>query len=71
MTNITTKPKYPNITVQLTGNDGNAFAIMGAVRKALKREKVSADEIAEYTKQSTSGDYDNLLRVSMSWVTVL
>ena len=71
MTNITTKPKYPNITVQLTGNDGNAFAIMGAVRKALKREKVSADEIAEYTKQSTSGDYDNLLRVAMSWVTVL
>ena len=71
MTDITTKPKYPNITVQLTGNDGNAFAIMGAVRKALKREKVSADEIAEYTKQSTSGDYDNLLRVAMSWVTVL
>ena len=71
MTNITTKPKYPNITVQLTGNDGNAFAIMGAVRKALKREKVSADEIVEYTKQSTSGDYDNLLRVAMSWVTVL
>ena len=71
MTDITTKPKYPNITVQLTGNDGNAFAIMGAVRKALKREKVSADEIAEYTKQSTSGEYDNLLRVAMSWVTVL
>ena len=71
MTDITTKPKYPNITVQLTGNDGNAFAIMGAVRKALKREKVSADEISEYTKQSTSGDYDNLLRVAMSWVTVL
>ena len=71
MTDITTKPKYPNITVQLTGNDGNAFAIMGALRKALKREKVSADEIAEYTKQSTSGDYDNLLRVAMSWVTVL
>ena len=63
--------KYPEIEVQLTGNDGNAFAIMGAVRKALKREKVSADEIAEYTKQSTSGDYDNLLRVAMSWVTVL
>jgi hypothetical protein len=62
--------KYPEIEVQLTGNDGNAFAIMGAVRTALKRAKVSADEIAEYTKQSTSGDYDNLLRVAMAWVTV-
>lgn len=63
--------KYPEIKVRLTGNDGNAFAIMGAVRKALKQAKVSTDEIADYTKQSTSGDYDNLLRVAMSWVTVL
>jgi len=66
-----TMVKYPEIEVQLTGNDGNAYAIMGAVRRALKRAKVSADEIAEYTKQSMSGDYDNLLRVAMSWVTVL
>ncbi len=63
--------KYPEIEVQLTGNDGNAFAIMGAVRKALRRANVSPDEIDEYTKQSTSGDYDNLLFVAMSWVTVL
>ena len=42
---------------------------MGAVKKALKQAKVSADEIAEYTKQSMSGDYDNLLRVAMAWVT--
>jgi hypothetical protein len=63
--------KYPEIEVQLTGNDGNAFAIMASVRKALRRAKVSADEIDEYVKQSMSGDYDNLLRVAMSWVTVL
>ena len=62
--------KYPEIEVQLTSNDGNAFAIMGAVRKALRQAKVSAEEIDEYTKQSTSGDYDNLLRVAMAWVTV-
>ena len=62
--------KYPEIEVQLIGKDGNAFAIMAAVRKALKRAEVSADEIAEYTKQSQSGDYDNLLLVAMSWVTV-
>ena len=63
--------KYPEIEVQLTGNDGNAFAIMGVVRQALKQADVSKDEVAEYTKQSMSGDYDNLLRVAMSWVTVL
>ena len=29
------KVKYPNITVQLSGKDGNAMMIIGKVRKAL------------------------------------
>ena len=63
-----TTTRYPNITVQLTGNDGNAFAIMGAVRKALRRAGVSSEEIAEYTAQSSSGDYAHLLGTAMDWV---
>ena len=63
-------PKYPEIEVQLTGQDGNAFAIMGAVSTALRKGGVPKDEINEYTKESMSGDYDNLLRTAMSWVTV-
>jgi hypothetical protein len=64
------EPKYAGIEVQLTGNDGNAFAIMGAVSKALRRAGVSAEEVEEYTSESMSGDYDNLLRTAMAWVTV-
>jgi hypothetical protein len=64
-----TTTKYPNIEVQLTGNDGNAFAIMGAVRRALRHAGVSDGEIAEYTAQSTSGDYAHLLGTAMDWVT--
>ena len=63
-------PKYPDIKVQLTGNDGNAWAIMGAVSKALRKGGVSAEEIEKYTNESTSGDYDNLLVTAMSWVDV-
>ena len=63
--------KYPEIEVELVGNDGNAFAIMGAVSKALKRAKVSEAEVKLYRAESMSGDYDNLLRVAMAWVTVL
>lgn len=63
--------KYPEIEVELVGNDGNAFAIMGAVSKALKRAKVSEAEVNQYMAESMSGDYDNLLRVAMAWVTVL
>lgn len=62
--------KYPEIEVQLTGQDGNAYAIMGVVARALRRHGVSAEEIAEYRRESTSGDYDNLLRVAMDWVDV-
>ena len=63
--------KYPNIEVQLTGNDANAYAIMGAVSKALKRNGVSEEEVEKYLKESKAGDYDNLLRVAMQWVDVL
>lgn len=62
--------KYPNITVQLTGQNGNAFAIMGAVCQALRRAKVPKSEIDEYTSESMAGNYDELLRVAMKWVDV-
>lgn len=47
--------------------DGNAFSIMGAVKKALKRNG-QADQVEEYLTKAMSGDYDNLLRVSMEYV---
>jgi hypothetical protein len=62
--------KYPNVHVQLTGTDGNAFAIMGKVADALRRAGVSNDEVVAYRAESMAGDYDNLLRVAMRWVEV-
>lgn len=62
--------KYPDVHVQLTGQDGNAFAIMGAVKQALRKNGVSAEEIAAYMEDSMSGDYDHLLQVAMKWVDV-
>jgi hypothetical protein len=63
-------PRYPDIDVQLTGRDGNAGVIMGTVTQALQRAGVPREEIDEYRKQSMSGDYDNLLRTAMEWVSV-
>jgi len=62
-------PKY-NVAVQLSGNDGNAFSVMGAVKSALKKAGASREELDEYVSDSMSGDYDNLLRVAMEWVKV-
>jgi hypothetical protein len=65
------EPKYPNIEVQLTGEDGNAFFIIGRTRRALQRGGVPQEQIEEYTRIARSGDYDNVLQTTMRWVTVL
>ena len=62
-------PKY-DITVELIGHDGNAFAIMGRVRSALKKAGATEEELTQYSNESMSGDYDNLLQVAMQWVEV-
>jgi hypothetical protein len=62
-------PKYP-ITVQLTGNDGNAFNILASVSRALKDYGVSPDEVNTFTQEAMSGDYENLLLTASLWVEV-
>lgn len=62
------EPKYPNITVKLAGEDGNAFAILGRVAKAMQRAGIPTEEISAFRKEATSGDYDHLLQTCMRWV---
>lgn len=64
------EPKYPNITVQLVGQDGNAFAIIGRVQRALRDADVDPAEVSAFAAEATSGDYDNLLATTMRWVDV-
>lgn len=62
--------KHPEVSVQLTGQDGNAFAILGRVRTALRQAGVPDDEIKEFMAEATAGDYDHLLATCMKWVDV-
>ena len=55
-------------TVKLVGEDGNAFSIMGRVKKALMRTRADKEYIDQYLSEATSGDYDHLLVVSMEYV---
>lgn len=63
-------PKYPHITVNLSGGDGNAFSIIGSVLSALRRYGVSAEERDAFTAEARSGDYDNVIQTAMRWVNV-
>jgi hypothetical protein len=62
--------RHPEVEVQLTGGDGNAFAVLGVVRKALV-DAGHHDEVEAFFAEATIGDYDHLLRTCMRWVTVL
>lgn len=62
------KPLYPEIEVELSGQDGNAMFIIARTRQALKRGGVPLQDVDEFTREAQSGDYDNVLQTVMRWV---
>jgi hypothetical protein len=63
-------PKYPGVKVQLSGEESNALAIMGAVSAALRQAGVPDEEITLFLEESTSGNFEDLLVTVMKWVDV-
>jgi len=60
---------FTDAVVQLTGEDGNAFAILGRVKRAIMRS--NHPELAEaFIKEAKAGDYDHLLCTCMRYVAV-
>ena len=64
-----TGPILPDVSVTLVGADGNAFMVLGLVRRAMRRAGYG-DRVDEFTKDATSGDYDHLLATCLRWVNV-
>ncbi len=63
--------KYPDVTVVLTGTDGNAYAIMGAVKKALHESGKDQEIIDSWFNDAKSAkSYDELLQKAFQWVNV-
>jgi hypothetical protein len=62
--------RYPDVHVQLTGHDGNAFAIIGRCCAAARRAGVDPREISVFQAEAMAGDYDNLLQTAMRWFDV-
>ena len=62
--------KHPDISVQLTGQDGNVFNLMGIVSRAL-RTNGFGDEVDDFVSEVTSSkSYHEALAVMMQWVDV-
>ena len=50
------------------GEDGNAFAIVGRVRQAMRRADVPREEIDAFEKEAVSKTYDHVLYTVMRTV---
>lgn len=51
--------------VKLIGQDGNAFAIMGACRRAARKAGWTDEQWKKVQNDMMSGDYNHLLNVAM------
>ena len=56
--------------VPLSKNDGNAYAILALVRRALKRAGADDQTLQQFYEEATQGDYDHLLSTILKWVDV-
>ncbi len=54
------------VKLEMVGLDGNAFSILGRARKALKQAGMS-DQVDEFHKEATDGDFDHLLQTCIKW----
>lgn len=57
---IKTKPKNVELTIDLTGPEGNAFVLLGYANKFAKQLGLDEKAVAF---QMTTGDYENLVKV--------
>jgi hypothetical protein len=57
--------------IDLSVIDGNAYAIMGAAQRILKKAGATPEELSEYLKESMSGDYTNLIATVNKWLVVV
>jgi uncharacterized membrane protein YqiK len=57
--------------IDLSTIDGNAYAIMGAAQRILKKAGASQEEINQYLDESMSGDYRHLVATVGRWLVVI
>jgi len=67
---MTLTVKYPDINIPMVGEDGNAFSILGRVKRIMRRADLPDSEWDAFYAEATSGNYDHLLMTVMRWFEV-
>ena len=63
-------PKYPQVTVQVTGPHSGLCATVAAVQAAMRRAGVPLQELGNFYEDAAEDDEDNLLWTCLRWVDV-
>ena len=63
-------PKYPNITINLTGFETDNFVIVIKCLRAL-RENDLGHELENFVSDITKGGAENLIRTTSNWFKVI
>lgn len=61
-------PRFPGITVDLTGDEDGIFLLVGRVRKAMLDAGVPTAEADRFVDEAMSGDYEIALTTCRRWV---
>jgi len=56
--------------LELTGQDGNVFSILGKAIREARRAGWSEEEIEKFRKEFMGGDYDHALQVCIDYFDV-
>lgn len=59
------KPK-----LELTGQDGNAFCVLGKAGKAARKAEWSKEKTKKFMDEAMNGNYDHLLATCMEYFEV-
>lgn len=55
----------------LRGVNGDALSVVEYVKNAMRQEGASKEQIERYVEEALSGDYNNVLRISMEYLSDL
>lgn len=64
-------PKYPDIQIELVGQDGNAFFILGKCLQAMRCAGLSQQERDAFKAEAIDGNYDHLLQTCIKWFDII
>lgn len=58
------------VSLKFSGEDGNAFFIIGRAQRAARDAGISKEEIDEFLNEAMDDDYDHLLQTCMKYFDV-